>query len=210
LLKTGESAIIGAQKEEKEMLLIEHRVNTVAKLSDVPGERGIEVDIRDYDGELRLAHDPLLSGERLEDYLRAYRHALIIFNVKCDGLEDRILDLAAKYRVQEYFFLDVAPPTLIRLARRGIRHIAVRYSEYEPIESALALAGQVEWVWVDCFTRLPLEQKSYEQLRRHFKICLVSPELQKFPREMIQTFRRQLRQMPVDAVCTDFGQDWEL
>lgn len=192
------------------MLLIEHRVNTVEKLSAVPTHYGIEVDVRDYDGDLRLEHDPLLSGERLEDLLRAYRHAFLIFNVKCDGLESRILELAARYQIQNFFLLDVAPPTLIRLARQGLRHLAVRYSEYEPIEAALALAGQVEWVWVDCFTRLPLDQVSYEQLRRHFKICLVSPELQKFPRAMIQTFRRQLHQMPIDAVCSDFCQDWVL
>ena len=35
------------------MLLIEHRVNTVEKLRTVPHDRGIEVDVRDYDGALR-------------------------------------------------------------------------------------------------------------------------------------------------------------
>jgi hypothetical protein len=43
------------------MLLIEHRVNTLEKLASVPPHRGIEVDIRDYDGDLRLEHDPLLG-----------------------------------------------------------------------------------------------------------------------------------------------------
>jgi hypothetical protein len=191
------------------LLLIEHRVNTQEKLATVPSNYGIEVDIRDYDGDLRLEHDPFLTGDRLEDLLQAYHHALIIFNVKCDGLEDRIMQLAAKYQVDDYFFLDVAPPTLIRLAQRGIRKAAVRYSEYEPIESALALAGQVNWVWVDCFTHLPLDQASYQQLHQHFKICLVSPELQKFPRSTIQDFRKQLSDMPVDAVCTDFCADWQ-
>jgi hypothetical protein len=192
------------------MLLIEHRVNSLEKLATVPPHRGLEVDIRDYDGDLRLEHDPLLSGQRLEDLLQAYHHALIIFNVKCDGLEDRIMALAEKYRVSDYFFLDVAPPTLIRLARRGVRKAAVRYSEYEPIESALALAGKVDWVWVDCFTHLPLNQESYRRLHQNFKICLVSPELQKFPRQTIQDYRRQLREMPIEAVCTDFCGDWEL
>jgi hypothetical protein len=191
------------------MLLIEHRVNTIEKLAAVPLHRGIEVDIRDYDGHLRLEHDPLLSGQRLADLLQASRHPLIIFNVKCDGLEERIIQMAAEYQVNDYFFLDVAPPTLIRLAQRGIRKAAVRYSEYEPIESALALAGQVDWVWVDCFTYLPLDPHSYQKLHQHFKICLVSPELQKFPRQSIQEFRRQLQDMPVDAVCSDYCADWE-
>jgi hypothetical protein len=192
------------------MLLIEHRVNTIEQLRQIPPERGVEIDVRDYDGELRLTHDPFQSGERLEDWLATYRHALVVFNTKCDGLAERIILLADQYRVSNYFFLDLANPTLINLARRGMRQIAVRYSEFEPLEFALAFAGLVDWVWVDCFTRLPLTSVSYHQLYQHFKLCLVSPELQKHPRETIQSFRRQLQTMPVDAVCTDFWADWLL
>lgn len=190
------------------MLLIEHRVNSVEKLKTVPKDRGIEVDIRDYDGELRLEHDPFLGGERLEDLLAAYDHALIILNVKCDGLEEHILKLIAKYNIQNYFFLDMAAPTLVRLARQGERNIAMRFSEFEPVESALALAGLVEWVWVDCFTHLPLDHEVYDKLHKHFKICLVSPEMQGFPPETIQTFRQQLAEMPIEAVCTDLCEAW--
>ena len=190
------------------MLLIEHRVNTIEHLRRVPPERGIEIDVRDYDGELRLVHDPLLGGERLDDLLAAYRHALVIFNTKCDGLVDPILALAARYGIRDYFFLDLANPTLINLARRGVRQIAVRFSEYEPLEFALAFAGQVDWVWVDCFTRLPLDQESYRRLHEHFKICLVSPEMQQHPRSMIGTFQAQLTDMPIDAVCSDLCDDW--
>jgi hypothetical protein len=190
------------------MLLVEHRVNTVQHLLRVPTGRGVEVDVRDYDGDLRLVHDPFLGGERLGDFLASYRHAFIVFNVKCDGLEDRILDLVEKYQVNDYFFLDVANPTLAGLVRRGIRQVAVRYSEYEPIEFALAFAGKVDWVWVDCFTHLPLDLETYRRLREHFKICLVSPELQKHPRQTIRSFREQLRGMPIDAVCTDYCDDW--
>lgn len=190
------------------MLLIEHRVNTIEHLRHVPPERGIEVDVRDYDGDLRLVHDPLQSGERLEDLLVAYRHALVIFNVKCDGLEERIMELTARHGLRNYFFLDLANPTLVNLTRRGVHQVAVRYSEFEPLEFALAFAGQADWVWVDCFTHLPLNPAVYRRLHQHFKICLVSPELQKHPREWIQSFRQQLRQMPIEAVCTDFCEDW--
>ena len=190
------------------MLLIEHRVNTLAHLLRTPRDRGVEIDVRDYDGDLRLAHDPLQTGERLEDWLAGYAHALLIFNVKCDGLESRLLELAARHKVENFFFLDVANPTLVGLARRGERRVAVRFSEYEPIEFALAFAGQVDWVWIDCFTRLPLDAHAYARLRQHFKLCLVSPELQKHPRARIADFRAQLSALPVDAVCTDYCEDW--
>lgn len=190
------------------MLLIEHRVNTVDHLLHVPKERGIEVDIRDNDGELCLSHDPFLAGERLEDLLTVYKHALIVLNVKCDGLETETLKLIEKYGVKNYFFVDVFNPTLIRLARQGLRQVAVRYSEYEPIEFALTFAGKVDWVWVDCFTRLPLDLEAYRRLREHFQICLVSPELHNYPRETIHSFRAKLSDMPIDAVCTDYCNDW--
>jgi hypothetical protein len=191
------------------MLLVEHRVNTLEHLRRIPSTRGVEVDVRDYDGDLRLTHDPLSSGERLEDFLAEYRHALLVFNVKCDGLEGRILDLAMRFHITEFFLLDVATPTLVNLCRRGVRQMAARYSEYEPIELALAFAGRLDWVWVDCFTRLPLDADSYRRLHQHFRMCLVSPELQGHPRAMIADFRAQLRGMPVEATCTDFCDDWD-
>ncbi len=190
------------------MLLIEHRVNTIEKLQAVPPDRGVEVDVRDYDGTLRCIHDPLLTGTPLADLLAHFQHRLIIFNVKCDGLERQIEDLAADHGVRDYFFLDVANPSLVQYVRRGGRRVAVRFSEHEPIEFALAFRGQAEWVWVDCFTHWPLDRRSYDLLKKNFKICLVSPELQQHSRDSIQEFRRQLAGLEVDAVCTDFCSDW--
>lgn len=191
------------------MLLIDHRVNTAEHLARTPRDCGVEIDLRDYDGDLRLVHDPFLGGERFSDWVQGYQHKLCIFNVKCDGLEDHILE-QAKEKVQDYFFLDCANPTLVKLIRRGERKVALRYSEFEPLEACLAFAGKAEWVWVDCFTRLPFTRESYAQLKRHFKLCLVSPELQRHGREAIPVYRQQLKDLGIelDAVCTDFLDDW--
>lgn len=191
------------------MLIIDHRVNTAEHLARTPRDCGVEIDLRDYDGDLRLVHDPFLGGERFGDWLKGYAHALCIFNVKCDGLEDAILE-QAKGVVGDYFFLDCANPTLVKLVRRGERKVAVRYSEFEPLEACLAFAGKADWVWVDCFTRLPFTRESYAALKRHFKLCLVSPELQKHGRGAIPEYRQRLKDLGVDldAVCTDFVDDW--
>lgn len=190
------------------MLLIEHRVNTVEKLRTVPHAWGVEIDVRDYDGALRCTHDPFSSGDILEELLSNFCHQLVIFNVKCDGLEQRIEELAVQHKIQNYFFLDVAAPTLVQMTHRGQSRAAVRFSEYEPIEGALAFRGKTEWIWVDCFNRLPLTTECYERLKKYFKICLVSPELQKHPRSWIQDFRRQLNGLQIDAVCSDYCADW--
>ncbi len=190
------------------MLLIKHRVNTLQDLLQVPRDQGIEIDVRDYDGEMRCAHDPFTSGEALQHLLDGYAHAFAIFNVKADGLEPRIMQLAKEMGITSYFFLDCANPTLVKLAQSGFSRIAVRYSEYEPLEFALAFSGKAEWIWVDCFSVLPLNSSSYERLRRWFKICIVSPELQGHSRSRIGEFRQILQDLPVDAVCTDFPEDW--
>ena len=191
-----------------QMILIEHRVNTLSQLRQVPVNRGIEIDIRDYNGQLCLAHDPFESGEKLDDLLAEFMHAFIIFNVKCDGLEEAIIDLANQYNIEKYFFLDSALPSLVKLSRKGINNFAVRVSEYEPIELAMRFAGLVDWVWVDCFHDFPLTTDTYLELKKHFKLCLVSPEMQNHSDAHFLAFTKNLRAMPFDAVCSDRCDDW--
>jgi len=192
------------------MLIIDHRVNTIEDLKKVAPDRGVEIDIRDYDGDLVLTHEPLTKGDSLEEYLQNYHHKFIIFNVKCDGLEKIIKELALKYNINDYFFLDSATPTLIWSLDKGVTDkFAVRFSEREPIEFALSFKGKVEWVWVDCFYDLPFTEENYHLLKDNFKLCLVSPELQGYPLERIQEFKEKLKQFPIDAVCTDYPDLWQ-
>jgi hypothetical protein len=90
----------------------------------------------------------------------------------------------------------------------GVDNLAVRFSEREPIEYALAFAGAAGWVWVDCFTRLPLDAHNHARLKAHFKICLVSPELQGHDTSRIEEFKIQLRGLQIDAVCTKVPERW--
>src|SRR5437763_1827477 len=175
------------------MLYIHHRVNTAAELCRVPPEHGVELDLRDCGDRLVLRHDPFGGGEDFDAYLADYHHRLVVLNVKSERVEPRVLELLRKHNVADYFFLDCSFPMIRALIAGGERRIAVRFSEFEPAEAALALAGQVEWVWVDCFTRMPLTPDSYEKLRRHFKLCAVSPELQGRPADTIPAYAADLR-----------------
>lgn len=191
------------------MQFIAHRINTVAQLRQVPVEYGVELDLRDRGDRLILQHDPFGDGEDFERYLEHYRHGLMILNVKSERIEHRVLDAVRAAGVSNYFFLDCSFPMIRTLVRAGERRIAVRFSEYEPVESALALAGQVDWVWVDCFTRQPLDDRTYGLLKPHFKLCAVSPELQGRDVATIADYRRQLADYPVDAVCTKRPDLWQ-
>jgi hypothetical protein len=194
------------------MEIIVHRRNTLAELQASPPQHGIEVDIRSLGDDLIIHHDPFVPGERFEAWLAGYRHGLLILNVKEEGLEQRLLQLMAARGIERFFFLDQSFPFLMKTARAGERRCAVRVSEYESVETALALAGQIDWVWVDCFTRFPLDADGARALKAAgFKLCLVSPELQGRPAEHeIPALRALLADLGIaaEAVCTKRPDLW--
>lgn len=192
------------------MQFIRHRINTRAELATVDPAHGVELDLRDRADRLILQHDPFSDGEDFCDFLKEYRHGTMILNIKSERIEHRVLDeIQNAGTVRDYFFLDSSFPMIRTLVKDGERRIAVRYSEFEPIEGVLALAGQVDWVWVDCFTRLPLDADTAQRLARHFKLCLVSPELQKHALDRIAEFAQQIRDLPIHAVCSKRPDLWQ-
>lgn len=195
------------------MIIVRHRRNTAQQLQETPQQWGVELDIRSHGDELIIHHDAFAEGERFEDWLTHYRHRLIILNVKEEGLEERVIALMRAHGVDDYFFLDQSFPFLVRTANRGERRCAVRVSEYESIDTALTLAGKVEWVWVDCFTRFPLDRTQAARLQdAGFRLCLVSPELQGRPAaEEVPALRDLLAREGIvaDAVCTKEPELWQ-
>lgn len=170
---------------------------------------GVEIDLRSRNQKIILHHDPFKSGESFETFLKNYRHSFLILNVKEEGLEEPALELLQRYKIREYFFLDLSFPALMKLVREGIKNVAVRFSEYEPVEAAMALKGKADWLWIDCFDRFPLNHNTCEILRNEFKLCVVSPELQGHPIEQIDLFREQMKHFAIDAICTKYPGKWE-
>lgn len=187
------------------MEFIAHRVNTRAELEKLPPEYGVEIDLRDSSaGHIHMAHDPFVIGERFEEYLKCYRHGTMILNIKSERIENRIRPMLQQYGISKYFFLDSSFPMIYAMSSLGERNIALRYSEYEGIDTLITMAGKVNWVWVDCFTKLPLDRARYMQIRDlGYKLCLVSPELQGRPKD-IETYKSKLNSYDIefDAICT--------
>jgi hypothetical protein len=195
------------------MKLIYHRRNTIAKLRTTDQKYGVEVDIRSYGAKLIIHHDPFVIGESFNEWLEFYQHGTLILNVKEEGLEARLINLLASKGIMDYFFLDQSFSSLVKWSKTLKEHCAVRVSEFESINTALTLAGKVNWVWVDYFTKFPLS--GYDALRLNnagFKICLVSPELQGRNAEIeIPALVSLLRERNIksDAVCTKRPDLWE-
>jgi hypothetical protein len=175
-------------------------------LKKVPVEYGVEVDVRVAGKELILNHEPYIGGELLKEFLSNYRHSFIIFNIKEAGIESDVIKLAQDYNIEDYFLLDVEYPFIYRATRKDIfKKIAVRFSEAEPIEFALAHKGMVDWVWVDTNTILSLNADVYARLHKAgFKIALVSPDRWGRPEDILK-YKAYLtkEKIPVDLVMVD-------
>jgi|SRR3989344_5677680 len=162
-----------------------HRVNKIQQLRRIDKRFGVEIDIRHNPktGRLYLSHDPG-SGDDFEKYIKvaaSKKCPLIILNIKEAGIERFVIDTVIKYKIRDWFLLDVEFPFIFRAAHGGTPHlrgrVAIRYSESEPIEQALILAKRFSWVWVDVNTRLPLNKRSFKKLKRAgYKLALVCPE----------------------------------
>lgn len=189
---------------------IVHRVNTLQDLQSVPRTMGVEVDLRSRGNEIIMNHDPFCNGEKFSEFCRHYRHGTMVVNPKEDGLEGRAMEMLKENGVKNYFFLDLAMPTMVRLSNAGESRMAVRFSKFEPLEAVLAMEGRADWVWVDCFDGFFLDEKSYGKMEGKFRICLVSPELQKYPKTEILAHKKRISEIgaKVDAVCTDCPQMW--
>jgi len=187
------------------MKFIAHRVNTVEELRKLPTEYGVELDLRDdLNGRIYIQHNPFEAGEDFEEYLKEYHHGTMILNIKSERIEQKILELLPKYDVKSYFFLDSSFPMIWLLSNQGEKNIALRISEAEGLDTARNMAGKVDWIWVDCFSKIPIGKSEYNELKSlGYKLCFVSPELQG-RNEDIEAYKVELETngMIMDAVCT--------
>lgn len=186
------------------MEFISHRINKSEELMKLPEKYGVELDLRDMGDDIVISHDPYIGGERFEDYLKHYHHGTMILNIKSERIEHRVLDMIKKADVKSYFLLDASFPMIYLLSKNGESNIALRFSEFEGMDTIRNMAGRVSWVWVDCFNQFPLEYKEYEEMKSlGYKLCLVSPELQGRDAD-IEAYKSicEARDIVFDAICT--------
>ena len=194
-------------------MIIAHRINTLEELQTLSPEQGIEFDIRDSNGVCIVQHDAFKEGVLLDTFLEKVGDRFLIVNVKSEGIEGSVLASLEKYNCINFFLLDCSLPKTVQLTRGKERRIAVRFSEFESIETVLAFKDKLEWVWVDSFEQLSLSKPVAQKLQETgMKLCLVSPELQGQP-EKIELYIQKLveENIFVDAVCSKVAKHsyWE-
>ena len=187
------------------MQYICHRINKSSELDNIPENYGVEIDLRDdLNGRIYMEHDPFKDGEDFESYLKSYHHGTMILNIKSERIEWKVLEMVRQAGVKDYFFLDSSFPMIFLLAQNGITDTALRFSEYEGIDTIRNMAGKAKWVWADCFTRCILTPENYKEIKDlGYRLCIVSPELQGRP-EDIESHAVLLNSQGIipDAICT--------
>ena len=184
------------------MEIIAHRINTLDGLLGLPESYGAEIDIRSLDERLILQHDAYKTGESFSIWLLHYHHGTLILDMKEERLEHKCLELVRRCWIKNYFFLDCSFPMIYKLSSEGEHNIAIRFSEFEGMDTVRAMAGKCNWVWVDTFTKNPLTKEIADEIHSlGYKICFVSPELQGQP-ELKEKYLNEVKD-EIDAICTD-------
>lgn len=159
----------------KEDIII-HRVNSIEFLKLIDHKFGCEIDIRANGSSLILNHDPFNTGDTLIDFLDEYRHGTLVLNIKETGIEKTVLEEILKRNISSYFLLDVEMPYMIKATMRNEKKIAIRFSEFEPIENASFFKNKLDWIWVDTITKIPINKVNFNIVNQ-YNICVVCPSL---------------------------------
>jgi glycerophosphoryl diester phosphodiesterase len=167
---------------------------------------GVEIDIRDFDGELVLAHDlATKQSQRISEIELDSCHSTIALNVKSDGLIPLIRSFElGKIQKINHFFFDMSFPEQRKYFEAGLS-VAIRTSEFENVE-----VSDPHYIWLDSF----IDDWYVEDFRfftnfQNSIICIVSPELHNRPfgpiwEQLIPYFI----ELPNILICTDFPMEF--
>jgi glycerophosphoryl diester phosphodiesterase len=169
---------------------------------------GVETDVRDFDGQLVISHDPakqdcITFDAFLQLYLRYPSQPTLALNIKSDGLQSALQQQLKTHGIKNYFVFDMAVPDGLLYLKLGI-NVYTRQSEYE---STPSFYEKAEGVWLDEFDGHWI---SDEVIERHLfagkAVCIVSPELHKraYEKEW-QHYRELEKKIGKDKLmlCTD-------
>jgi hypothetical protein len=181
--------------------IIKHRVNSIKDI--VPGG-GLEIDVRDYNGEIVLAHDhPTRNSTKLIEFLKYVDHDMLLaINIKTTEIEKEMYEILNDNKIENYFTFDWAIPSLLKAMNQGLI-CAFRLSEYEK-----EINQKCSWVWVDAFEKIWYNEHFLSDLKdKGFMIALVSPELHNRKNEL-KKLKEIVKNEIVDVICTDLPEYW--
>lgn len=176
------------------MHIIRHRVDSLKKLENLDKNAGIEIDIRTEKGKIVAGHNPFRKIFFTKSFLNKIKNKFIIFDIKEEGIENKVYSFIKKNRINKYFLINVTMPRILQLLKKKI-NLSLRLSSFESLNKLNFFFGKISWVWIDTFNNeIPLSKKSLKKMSKKFKLCLVSPELVPGNKIKINTFIERNRE----------------
>lgn len=175
---------------------------------------GLELDLRDYRGELVISHDPprrrpVAFKKLLEtlDELDLYSPPTLALNIKADGLAEKVLR-ALREGPQDFFCFDMSFPENVRYQELGLP-VAIRVSELENSVAETRTNDRFRTVWLDSFySDWWKGDFDFDDLVDSFDVYVVSPELHgREPLEAWEFLANKSVEGKTFGICTDFPKE---
>lgn len=169
---------------------------------------GVETDVRDYKGELVIAHDIPQGNEiKLENFLNLLKdnlknndNLIIALNIKADGLSYKLMNLLKNFDQNDYFFFDMSTPDMKNYSDNK-QIFFTRMSNEEPISPFF---NKAYGVWLDSFSKkIWYNLKLINKIINEKKVCIVSPELHGYDYLELWDMIFPIKDNPNLYLCTD-------
>ena len=187
------------------MIFTAHRINTIKQLKEIPSKYGIEIDLRNRLNHIVISHDPFDDGVNFEKFLNFFNHKFIILNIKSEGIEEKVIKILKRKRINNFFFLDTSFPFIIKYSKYLTKKFAIRISDYESYETVFKLSKSFKWIWLDCFKRFIISMKTIKKIKnKGYKICIVSPNLHNreiTKNDLIFFEKLKKNKIKIDMIC---------
>ena len=194
-------------------IFVAHRINNLKNLSMIEKNVGIEIDIREDNQDIVLAHDPFTKNVqdkiKLIEILPFFENRFLIINVKSERIEQRFIEISKNYlKRNNYFFLDSSLSVINQYRNNKDFIFCSRYSEYESLLTSKMLVKKklTNWIWIDVFNKLPINKKISITLNNiKAKKCLTSPCLLG-REEDIKKYAKIIKRfdLNIDAICCKY------
>jgi glycerophosphoryl diester phosphodiesterase len=162
---------------------------------------GVEIDVRDLDGELVVSHDvPRRGALPFSQALELGTGGPLAVNVKADGLQHKLAD--ALRGVADWFAFDMSVPDAIVC----LKHRLPTFTRHSDVERDPVLYDQADGVWLDDFTGGWLtEERVAAHLEAGKRVAVVSPELHRRDHGPVwaEWRRWSVWSSPAVLLCTD-------
>jgi len=137
---------------------------------------GVELDVRDRNGELIVSHDPpnsveVLTFQEIVELSSRYDSMLAI-NIKSDGIREKLETALSGLDQVRFFLFDMSIPETLGYLSSGLPTY-MRLSEYEAHSE---LHNRSQGIWLDSFQSDWWLGKS-AIFQDETRVCVVSPEL---------------------------------